>query len=114
VCRKKVCEIERCENKNMEECKMFFITAIERTTSLKEIGNSRCFGYYPTKEEAIEAVKANAGNLQDHEYHYLVIEEIPKGIHPCAKEVAWFKWNGGWNEINKPVQTEEISNHAFG
>lgn len=93
---------------------MFFITAIEGVDSLKEIGNGRCFGYFPTKEEAMESVKRNTGNLQDHEYYYLVIEEIPKGIHPFAKEMAWFKWDGEWKEISKPTQTEEISNYAFG
>ena len=94
---------------------MYFITAL---TGLEESDNTRCFGYYPEKEEALEAVLENRCNLNEHIYNYLVVEKIDKGIHSITKEETWFQWSktgqGKWCQIAKPLETEHIINYAIG
>ena len=116
---------------------MFFITTIrwdspESVTSLfgdkgwNGVSDSRCFGYYLTKKDAIEAVVENRGDLHECLYNYIVIELLPQGIHPIPEEELWFKWiidysndtnesiDGFWIETNKPEWSNHIVNWAFG
>lgn len=98
---------------------MYFITAL---TGLDESSNTRCFGYYPTREEALLAVLENRSNLNEGIYNYIVVEKIGIGIHSLSEEETWFRWlqtggylgEGNWRQIAKPPETEHIINYAIG
>lgn len=68
---------------------MYFITAL---TGVDRFRNSRCFGYYVDKDEALTGVKENSCDLNEGLYNYLVAEKIDKEIHSIAEEETWFGW----------------------
>ncbi|SDI57448.1 hypothetical protein [Desulfosporosinus hippei] len=98
---------------------MYFITAL---TGLDESSNTRCFGYYPTREEALLAVLENRCDLNEGIYNNIVVERIDKGIHSITEEETWFQWlqtgkylgEGNWHQISKPPETDHITNYAIG
>lgn len=99
---------------------MCFITALTR---LDRSHDSRCFGYYPDKDETLTAVKENRGDLNEGIYDYLVVEKISEGMHSIAEEETGFRWvdmvvsywtRGYWEEISKPPETASFANHAIG
>ena len=97
---------------------MYFITAL---TGLNFLYDSRCFGYYLNKEEAITAVQENRCDLNEGIYNYIVIEKIGKGIHSITEEETWFEWfqtgeylgEGHWEQIAKPQDTEHSETEHF-
>lgn len=107
---------------------MYFVTAIEIDEDGIEnpfIHDSRCFGYYENKTNAIKAVVENCGDMHEGSFNFLVIEKIPEGIHPMPDlEELWFKWindysnegiyDGYWIETGKPEWSEKIVNWALG
>lgn len=98
---------------------MYFITVL---TGLDLSADTRCLGYYPTREEALLAVLENRCDLNEGIYKYIVVEKIDKGIHSITKEEIWFQWlqtgghlgEGNWHQITKPSETEHITNYAIG
>ena len=100
---------------------MYFITCFERYGKTKlgwpDIGSSRTFGYYLNKEMAIEALHTNHTDLHECLYNYAVIEKIPMGLYPVAKETIYFKWDEekqGFYEINGNDMKDCFGNYAFG
>ena len=70
---------------------IFTITSLRHENdSLK---HSRCFGYYTDYDKAVTAVVENRCDLHEAYYTYLVIEQVPEGIHPIAKLETWFKYD---------------------
>ena len=91
---------------------MFFITSVRYD---KEAGKSdtACFGYVEQCEDAHGIVARNTCDLEEYYYNYLVIEEIPQGIHPTPISECWFKWNKKqniWEQINAPKFSRSIIN----
>lgn len=103
---------------------IFTITAIVAidpydTEGKKTFGNSkptRVFGYYGTLKQAIEAVKDNRGGMDECLYQWIVIEEIPEGIHASTIEEYWFEWIAQrWQPIEqKPERFRSIVNFGIG
>lgn len=93
----------------------FFVTSIENgwPSALK-----RCFGFFFTEKEAINAVLNNDCDIHECLYEYVVIEEINDGIHGGVVNEIWFEWNrkkSGWEKISKkPVFAKRICNWGIG
>lgn len=98
---------------------MYFITAL---TGLDRSFDTRCFGYYPAREEALLAVQENRCDLNEGIYNNIVVEKIDKGIHSITEEEIWFEWlqtgeylgEGNWHQIAKPLETNHTTNYAIG
>ena len=92
---------------------MYFITCLENLEHdiLGWMDPPRCFGYFPTYERAVEALKTNECDVWEMGvFDYAVIERIESGIHPHSKEMSWWKFDNekrAFSEIPKP---EEIAN----
>ena len=86
---------------------MYFITGftkyeIDERTGAPDIGSDRTFGYFFTRQDAIDAVKNNACDIFEYLYTYMVIERITEGLYNLATDRIFFKWN------NKERKFEEI------
>jgi len=99
---------------------MYFLTAIlEANPDSKYYphGATRCFGYYEEKPKACEAADLNLADMHECLYEWLVIEEIPQGIHAMPKEEIWYKWDDGlecWVHVEKPNWSKGIINWSIG
>lgn len=98
--------------KNEKPSVIYTVTSIQGDPKRSR---TRCWGWYPTLEEAIESVKMNAGDMAECCYYsHVVIEVVSCGIPsiPSDKE-HWFKWkvdpkdkhgfNGQWHKCSKPA-----------
>ena len=87
------------------------LTKLKPTHSGHEARASRCVGYLLNKDEAIEAVKANAGDINEAGYYpFCVVETLGEGIYPNTISTAWFEWDqdkGGYQEIDGPPEDLE-------
>ncbi|MBO9428218.1 hypothetical protein [Sulfitobacter sp. R18_1] len=82
------------------------LTKLKPTESGIETRYPRCVGYLFNQEEAIEAVKANAGDINEAGYYpFCVVETLGEGIYPNTISTVWFEWDqdkGGYQEIDGP------------
>jgi hypothetical protein len=81
------------------------------------LGDSRCFGYWPTRAEARAAIVGDQDGWTFHEAYYthLVIEAIAPGCHGEATEEEWFEWeNDAWHLCARPGWAEGVCNHSMG
>lgn len=80
-----------------EKTGMSFITTFTKLKSWHdgvEQRLSRCVGYLADKEQAIEAVKANAGDINEAgTYPICVVETLGEGIYPDTISTEWFSWD---------------------
>ncbi len=99
---------------------MYFLTSVQivskrqnqRATEFSI--DCRCWGYYPTLEEAKKAVKENYGNMIECIYDYLVIEKYKPGVMQIAKDIAWYKEiDNRWIPCEKPMEVESFVNFAM-
>ena len=87
----------------------------------------RVFGYFPSEGEARQAVEENRGDLNEGGlYEYVVIEEVPPGIHPDTREVQWYRnvvtlpakpgdrVRGRYEPIDKPPTSGSAINFSIG
>ena len=100
---------------------MFFITCFSKCENDArgnlDIGDMRTFGYFDNLETSKQALNENWCDMHEGLYEFAVIENIGQGIHPHAKEIAWFRWDDekqGFFEIEKPECTRNYSNYALG
>lgn len=95
---------------------MYFLSSIAYYPVALKTPNKRCFGYFPTLEKAITAVACNAGDMEECYYNYLVIEEIPEGVHSVPISENWYVWNAeiGWVPCEKPEWSIGIINWSIG
>lgn len=85
-------------------------------------GANRCFGYYPTQEEALAAVRENRGDLQECLYAWCVVEHVPAGIHAYSMDApVWFRWapgasrrEGTWEPAERPPETQQLLGFSIG
>lgn len=98
---------------------MYFITAM---TEIPKIGittkdyDSRCFGYYATKDEAFQSLAENRCDMFEYYYGNAVVERIGAGIHPDVEERWWFAFDqekDGFFPMTEDVQTPFV-NFAIG
>jgi hypothetical protein len=100
---------------------MFFITCFEKIEIDKygmfDGGCQRTFGFKETLEDATSSLQENRCDMHETIYNYAVVEKIDAGIHPVVEQEKWFKWDNekkGFYEIDKPKETMNFINFAFG
>lgn len=101
---------------------IYTITAIAHPDKWSPSDSQRVFGFYSTIEEAIAAVVANRGGMDEALYTHIVIEEVPPGVHALATAVQWFWWtgwehdgaDGAWQPCEPPSWRAGIINHSMG
>lgn len=97
-------------------------------TDPAEQGCSRLFGYFLTREAAVEAVLENLSDIHEGIYVFCVIERLEPGFASVTKEELWFKWDsdalpaapGVWPQgrwvalLEKPEACRGVVNFALG
>lgn len=87
-------------------------------------GSSRTFGYFRTRELALQALSEHAGMLHESFYTWCVIEELsegfqlacdPKRLPGATRACLWFHWDGSqWRKQEAPHGTEKLMSFALG
>ena len=81
----------------------------------EKVEASRCIGYFENKDEAIEAIETNLGDMHEYTYNYAVIEELSSGLYPYDVEPIFFKWYSGSKGYEKCVRPKALkSKYAIG
>ena len=90
--------------------------------SLEPTSKSRTWGWFPSLEEARQAVQTNFGDLHEGTFAWLVIEEMPEGVCVVASFAEWYAWcpdgndryEGSWTCVGKPKVTDGVVNWTIG
>jgi hypothetical protein len=101
------------------------ISFITTLTELKPMPNGRedrhgrCVGYLLKKEQAVQAVEENAGDIhEDGTYPLCVVETLAEGIYPRTISAVWFAWDeakGGYQQIpERPEDLKGVVNFSIG
>lgn len=106
---------------------MSFGAGVEMSKNPDRPVERRVFGYFPTEEQARDAVKADTADFNEAgKYEYLVIEEVPPGVHPNTRDVQWYRHfvalpgkrgeriRGRFEPINKPKDAAAGTNFSIG
>jgi hypothetical protein len=93
---------------------MSFITTFTRMMPMERGPDrrmNRCVGYFADESVAIEAVKANAGDINEAGcYPLCLVETLGEGIYPDTLNKVWFEWNEtteGYQEAAQPPKDLE-------
>jgi hypothetical protein len=101
----------------------FFITSIAFYPEVPKYDKpykvTRTFGHFGTLERARQAVDCNECDISESLYNYLVIEELPYGIHALAdaEHQWWYLWNDTnscWLSVLKPAWSNGFLNWGLG
>ena len=101
-------DIEHMSEPKPQYNKIYTITGLTELTlndlGWPDYGATRTFGYYITKDDAIEAVKHNTLDIHETIYDYMLIEEIEEGLYNPSLTRWWFKYAGNdtYTEIPEP------------
>lgn len=95
------------------------VNAIYTITTLRNIRDIRCIGYYFNARMAIEEVLNNSCDMCEcGNYPYCVIEEINPGLYYHPRVEIWFEWDYTkriYIKIDdKPKEFKNIGGFAFG
>lgn len=101
---------------------IYLITAMTDDDMWSKNYRSRTFGYFHDKETAIEAVLANACDMHECLYIYIVIEEIYQGIHSIIEDKesqeTWFRYDleeYKWKQTEiRPSNFDGVVNFSIG
>lgn len=104
---------------------LFFLTGdnmnIYTVTTLQEnngiIIDTRCVGYWPTMEEAMQAVKDNYGDMYESSYNWAIVECFGPGIYPHSSFEIWYSWSIAGRKYllsAKPKVFEKVVNFGIG
>jgi len=88
-------------------------TIVEKPTGFPDFGDCRVVGFYHEKDNAIDTVKQNGGDIYETCYDYAIVEKVEPGLYSCATERWVFKHNretDGYDLIDEPA----ILKHACG
>lgn len=86
-------------------------------TSVSAVRGHRCWGWFLTKERAIEAVEGNYGDINEcGHYEYAVIESAAEGILGILNgEEVWLEWREGrYVQCDKPADFHNVVNFGMG
>lgn len=75
--------------------------------------SKRCIGWFDNTKEALDAVKANKGDMHECLYNYIVIEEVPSGVWKLVTNEVWFTWSMAreeWVPCKKPRKYRTFAN----
>jgi hypothetical protein len=94
---------------------MYFITG------LHEEGNQfiarRCFGYFPRKHQAVQAISDGSDTLHEDTFTHLVIEKCISGVYPQAQDIAWFRFDSSkskWVNCIRPESAKHYFHFSLG
>jgi len=76
--------------------------------------SSGCIAWYSQRDDALNDIESNAGDMHECYFDYLVLEEVSEFQLPDAKIVAWFHWEDGWVECERPKELEGVCNWSIG
>ena len=79
-------------------------TVTQTPSGYVAFGDRDVVGFFHEKEYAIEAVKANACDINETCYRYAIVEEVNPGIYTRTKKRWIFKYN---RELDEYIQIEE-------
>lgn len=77
----------------------------------------RTVGYYPTLEEAREAVETNACDIYEAGYYpYAMIEDVKPGLYGSAdSHPIFFEWKiDGYKEVERPKEFDHLAGFTMG
>ena len=103
----------------MEDKVYWFITVFETAETdnfgWPKIGDTRCWGFYTDKEDALNILHSNITDLWESCYNYAVLEPYYEGICGIGpkRDRQFFKYNkeeNGYVEIDEP----DGFNHVIG
>lgn len=57
------------------------------------IKHQRVFGFFEKEHDVTIAIQENRGEMHEHLYDFLVVEECYPGIHAVASVKQWYLWN---------------------
>ena len=97
------------------------MNSIYLVTVMNEKSN-RCWGWFPTFEDAEEVILNNITDIFEYYYHYAVIEEMPPGPCRTGKQMAWYEADYNVTEkprpriakIETPKEFERVFNFGIG
>ncbi len=98
----------------------WFITVFNRFDKNLGIKNSRTWGFFVNKEEALDALKNNRTDLWEYTYNYAVLEPYYEGISGyCFDESReWFMYNETMDSYiplgNEPEEVKGYASFAIG
>jgi hypothetical protein len=70
------------------------INAIYTVTTIRNMSDVRCIGYYFEAKHTIEEVLNNSCDMCEcGNYPYCVVEEIKPGLYYYPRIEIWFEWN---------------------
>ena len=84
-----------------------------------DFGASRTWGFYQSRDIALQAVRENWTDIHEGLYDYAVVEGYDEGIsygHDPA-ESQWFKWDEceqAYVEIEQPEEVKHYGSWAIG
>lgn len=100
---------------------MWFVTVVEkmddRDTTFGDTGDTRTWGFFSNKEDAIDVLHKNVTDMHELYYDYAVIEEYNEGISNDTGERQWFMYDedrDGYFEIEEPRCVKNICCFALG
>jgi len=68
---------------------------IYTVVTMRQNSRSRCVGWFPNKEDAIEVIIENYGDINEAGYYpYALVEGVKPGLYNFdLREEIWFKWD---------------------
>ena len=95
--------------------KIYTITTLVYLPKNNRNFTSRCWGYFPTLDEAIDNV---SGDLAESLYNYLIISERLPGMGPSlVQNEMWYTYNeksGNFDPCEKPEELRSIIGFGIG
>lgn len=84
---------------------------LEEVNTWPDFGCTAFMGYYEDFDEADEAVRSNACDINEHVYNYAAIEAISPGLYAYPRERWLYKFeNEGYVRIEEPKFMGHIAN----
>ena len=94
---------------------MYFITGLHEEGN--QFSARRCFGYYPRKHQAVQAIEGNCDDLHEDAFTHLVVEKVISGVHPPARDIAWYRYDSTssrWIACERPESARNYFQFALG
>ena len=70
---------------------MYFVSTLEEDDCTELYGGA--WGYFWTKESAVDSVHRNMTDMHETIYPYAIVEKLEPGLFPVPKERVWFGWD---------------------
>jgi hypothetical protein len=96
------------------ELKTIFTLTVVNVVPEKSGG---CIAWYASRDNALDAIESNLGDIHEGYFNYAVIEEVEEGQGCIAKVVAWFHWDkdySKWMECERPKEFDGVCNWGIG